>query len=158
MGQMENLLLDVARQAERAAGAVEAALRRVEGVADELGDVRERLRALEAVAAERKEKWDGVERRVDNRLETGDHTFEAIRAEMKILEKNIDTAIRTAASASNVADEAIDEAEEVRKLVAKHAGRASSRLWKAFLVALPYICTGIGTLFAILYNAKGGKP
>jgi chromosome segregation ATPase len=81
-GQMNELLGDVARQLDKL-------------------DARY-VELIQEVAALKAEKeWAGEDRRkVDKRLETGDHTFEAIRAETK-------EADRIARSALDIADKAL---------------------------------------------------
>ncbi len=85
--QIQDLLIEVSR---KLAG-VERLLERLDedgsSRAEELSGIRERLAALEATV-EQAQQWNGEERRkVDGRLETGDHTFEAIRAEIKNVER-----------------------------------------------------------------------
>lgn len=85
--QLQDLILEVAGKLE----GVDRLLEKIEAdgrqKAQELAGIRERLAALESLVAAN-EKWSGEERRkTDGRLESGDHTFGAIREEIRNVDR-----------------------------------------------------------------------
>jgi len=112
-GQMNELLGDVARQLER---------------------LDERYVALikDVAALKGDREWSGEERRkVDKRLETGDHTFEALRAELR-------EADRVARAALEVAGKALKSSgrawEALRPLLTKQPETTIRRKWRDALI------------------------
>ena len=145
------LLLDVANQASRAASAAESTLRRVEQVSRDMLELSQRVAKLEEA-----KEWNGEERRkVEDRLGTGDHTFQKLLKEVDLLTKEVITANRVAASA-------VREVEAVKKALLKREDKQSSRRWtivKMILQAvIPLVVSGVGTMIGFYWMSKGGSP
>ncbi len=127
--QFRDLLIEVASKyagVERLLGEIQSS---VKDQARELGAIRERLATLE-----RDEEWSGRERRkVDGRLETGDHTF--LRLEERI--KTADTIARWCR-------------EQLQKKPKETAISPRKKfLWKLLEHASPMI---VGFVFWMLYH------
>ena len=145
------LLLEVANQAARAASAAESTLRRVDQVSREMSDLAQRVAKLEEA-----KEWNGEERRkVEERLGTGDHTFQKLLKEVDLLTKEVITANRTAGLA-------IKEVNAVKGMILKREDKKSSRRWEVLKIvlqaAVPLIVSGLGTALSLHYMAKGGSP
>ncbi len=144
------LLLDVANQAAKAASAAESTLRRVEQVSRDMSDLAQRVAKLEV-----DKEWNHEERRkAEDQTGTRDYTIQKLQKEMEILTREVITANRAAGSA-------IREIEAVKKGLVKRDVKSSSRRWEVIKiilnVAVPLICSGIGTAIAY-YISKGGSP
>lgn len=148
--RLGELLLEVANQAAKAASAAESTLRRVEQVSRDMFELSQRVAKLEEA-----KEWNGEERRkTEERLGTGDHTFQKLQKEVEILTKEVITANRTAGVA-------VREVEAVKKAILKREEKQSSRLWDIIKIILnvvvPLVCSGIGAVIAY-YVSKGGSP
>lgn len=151
------LLWEVSNKVSAATELVRETRNRLEALSREHGEMRERIAKLEE-----NKVWNGDERRdIKLRLESGDHTFELIKAQSANAE-------RDAAAASR-------EVAAIRKLLDERGGtkgRVKSWLIKALIegavpLAVSAIVSGIGW---IIYHAmflaklaeasklKGGSP
>ncbi len=84
-GQFQELLLDVARKLEGAERMLQALGRGHEELGRQLADIRDRLSRIEQDA-----QWLADQRRrVDGRLETGDHTFLKLQTQVNTLHSRV---------------------------------------------------------------------
>ena len=148
------LLLDVASQAARAANASESTLRRVEQVSSDMNNLRTDLGQRVAKLEEAKE-WNHEERRkTEERLGTGDHTFQKLQAEVGMLSKELLAVTKALGAATR-------ETADIKKALVKREEIKSSRRWEVWKIVLnvvvPLLCSGVGTAIAY-YVSKGGTP
>lgn len=152
--KFEELLVELAGQVRGTERLLQAAAQREETLVREIGLLREKVAKLE-----KGEEYTGEERRkVDQRLGTGDHTFERLKYEVKRAEDLAEEAGRKSAEAAKTAQHVLSKVEELRKSITRKEQKVSSRWW--FVVktvlqyAIPLIVSGIGTLVTF-YFAKG---
>lgn len=162
----ELLLVEAARQAERAAGASESGLRRIEQVssdmyrlreqnAQEMSDLSRRITVLESVSAAKKE-WDGVERReIKERLGSGDHTFQKLQTELELMKKDTEACAK---EVSDIKKTLLKRAELRDARFDKKESRRHAILMLLLKYAVPPIISGIGAMlgFYFMHLKKGG--
>lgn len=155
--KFEALLVDLSRQVAAAERLLQSSAQREQEIVRELGSLREKVARLE-----KGEEWSGEERRkVDQRLGTGDHTFERLKYEVKSAEINSAAAVEKASSAEKVAATVLAKVEEIRKSIEKVAARASSRRWSVLkMILAPAIAFVFGILGSIVASryGKAGTP
>jgi hypothetical protein len=156
--KFEELLVDLAGQVKGIERLLQADARRQDELSRDLGLLREKVAKLE-----KGEEWSGEERRkVDQRLGTGDHTFERLKYEVKQAEKASESALAEARGALATSKAVLKNVEEVRKLIQKRDDRSSSRRWfvvkKIIEHAVPLIVSGVGTFLALHFQLFKGTP
>lgn len=155
--KFEGLLVDLSRQVSAAERLLQSSAQREQEIVRELGLLREKVARLEEGA-----EWSGEERRkVDQRLGTGDHTFERLKYEVKSAETSALLAIDKASSAEKIAAAVLAKVEEIRKSIEKVASRASSRRWAVLkMILAPAIAFVFGILGSIVISryGKAGTP
>ena len=161
--QFELLLLDVARQSERAANATESTLRRVEQVSRDMFELNQRHSAeistlsQRVAALEEAKKWTGEERRkVEDRLGSGDHTFAKLQTELELMKMD---SVASLSAIRKISVDAARETADLKKAILKRGEKIESRRWAIVKMILqhsiPLIVSGIGTAVS-LWIMKGG--
>ena len=138
--KFESLLIDLDRQTAGVIRLVENLLERVERMNSDVTHLRERIAKLEKT-----EEYDGLERRrVDGRLETGDHTFKKLEMEVEM--------------AKRASERAILDVSQLAKRVSVSSGRRFL-LWKGILMAIVTAALAvITTMVTNAFTRGGGAP
>lgn len=153
----EALLIDAARAAEKAAGAAESTLRRVEQVSRDMFELSQRVAALESASATKKE-WDGVERReLKERLGSGDHTFQKLQTELELMKQEAEA---HAKEVTSIKKSLLRREERQADMVEKKESRKHAILMLVLKYTVPALVSGIGAAagYYFMAVAKGGPP
>jgi predicted nucleic acid-binding Zn-ribbon protein len=135
--RLGELITDVSRQMGGIERVLEGVLSQGRQIANDVGELRERMAKLE----ERKE-WDGVDRReVKERLGSGDHTFQKLQEEVALMKQREGWREK--------------ELEGLRSTVVRQGRILASRAWtKLFWSAA--IPAAVSILAALIMKAIGG--
>ncbi len=155
-GPFGELLIEAARQAERAAGAAESSLRRIEQVSRDMFELSQRVAKLE-----KGEERDGEERRdVKHKSETSDNTLKRLLYESKEAKAEAIKTRELAQEAVAKATAASVATKKVQETIGRR-GDTGKRRWTLLRIAWTSFWTVIlPGLVALLISSisKGGKP